>query len=177
MANATKRKTGKPKSEVGKCPKFENCEIRLGTAETRARIVSLIHLGARAFYTSIGWFVIGKGIGSSFFVSLFLFVFPILMDCIYYGFVGRSRKSIIAIETIISVLWALCAVLGLSGVVIVTGGGFVTFADDFIGIKGAVVSTQCLWWLLSSVPFITWVDFSSRYSIKEESKQAERREE
>ncbi len=177
MANTTKRKASKTKSVVDECPKFENCEIRLGIAGTRARIVSLIHLGARAFYTSVGWFVMGKGISSSFFVSLFLFVFPILMDCIYYGFAGKSIKLIIKLETTISTLWALCAVLGLSGVLIVTGDGFLTFADDFIGIEGAVVSTQCLWWLLGSIPFITWVDFSSRYSIKEGSRQAERGEE
>ena len=168
MANTSKRNN--KTANGSKCPKFENCEVRLGIAASKARVVSLIHLGARAFYTSVGWFVIGKGISSSFFVSLFLFVFPILMDCIYYGFIGRSRKIVIMAETLTSVLWALCAILGLSGVITMPSSDFVAFADDFVGIEGITVPTQNLWWSLGSIPFITWVDVASRYSIKDESR-------
>lgn len=156
-----KKNNNKVSVSTSECPRFEYCEIRLGKVATKGRIISLIHLAARAFYTSIGWFVLGNGITSSFFASLFLFVFPILMDCVYYGFLGWSRRLVIVVETSVSVAWALFSLLGLFGVLVIKNNTLVTFSDDFAAIQGFAVSIQLLWWLLGSIPFITWVDFSS----------------
>ena len=165
------KKKNKVTVSNSECPRFEGCEVRLGIAATKGRIVSLIHLAARAFYTLIGWFVLGNGITSSFFVSLFLFVFPILMDCVYYGFLGCSRRVVIAVETLVSVAWAVFSLLGLFGVLVIKEGTSVIFSDSFAAIQGFSISTQFLWWLLGSILFITCVDFSSRLSMDEDLKQ------
>lgn len=153
------------------CPRLEGCEIRLGIAATKARVVSLIHLGARAFYTCIGWFVLGKAESASLFASLFLFVFPILMDCIYYGFLGRSRRLVIITETLVSIAWAMVSILGLLGVLVINDTNLIMFADNFTVIPGITISMQHLWLFLGSIPFITCVDFSSRFSMKDDFKK------
>ena len=170
-----KKKNNRMTVNSRECPRYEGCEVRLGIAATKGRIVSLIHLAARAFYTLVGWFVLGKGITSSFFVSTFLFVFPILMDCVYYGFLGWSRRWVILIETLVSVAWSVFSLLGLFGVIAIKENGIVTFADDFTVISGLSISVNDLWWWLGSILFITCVDFSSRLSIKEDSMQMQRK--
>ena len=57
---------------------------------------ALSHIGGRVIYTIVAWFVLALDVSpTSFFVSLFLFVLPVLMDCIHFGYEGWSIKKII----------------------------------------------------------------------------------
>ena len=86
QSNVKKEKLVPP---VDVCPYFENCDVRLGRAEYLARFRALFHLWVRFIYTIIAWAVLAKSVSStSFFVSLFLFVVPVLMDCVQFGFAG-----------------------------------------------------------------------------------------
>ena len=106
---------------VDACPYFENCDVRLGRAEYIARFQALIHLGVRFIYTIIAWSVLAKGVSStSFFVSLFLFVVPVLMDCVQFGFAGWSREWVVCIELVTCVLWLVFASLGLAGIFVIS---------------------------------------------------------
>lgn len=159
------------------CPFFDNCDIRLGRAEFASKVIALLHLFVRAFYTSVGWFVLGKGITTSFFVSLFLFVVPVLMDCFQYGFAGWSKRWIVKVELFICGLWLLFASLGITTIFIVTEDCFVAAASDFVGFQGKLLSAQWVWWLLSVLPFITWMDFACRYTMTAELHRVKGKEE
>lgn len=103
------------------CQFFDNCDIRLGRAAFKRRIVALIHLTIRMVYTIVAWAVLAKCISSTtFFVSLFLFVVPILMDCISYSFVTWSRKWITNIEILVCIICFLFALFGLTNILEVT---------------------------------------------------------
>ncbi len=150
------------------CPFFDNCAIRLGHAEFANKVIALLHLFVRACYTTVGWFVLGKGITTAFFVSLFLFVVPVFMDCFQYGFVGWSKRWIVKIELFVCGLWLLFSSLGLTTIFIVTEDCFVTVASDFVGFQGKLLSAQWVWRLLGVLPFITWADFACRYTMTAE---------
>ena len=73
---------------------------------------SLSHIAGRVIYTIVAWFVLALDVSpTSFFVSLFLFVLPVLMDCIYFGYEGWSIKQVIQIETYICIIWATFSIL------------------------------------------------------------------
>lgn len=64
------------------------------------------HLGFRFCYTVIAWFVLGRGINeTSFFVSLNLFVVPILMDCLKFTPTTRVRMYIRRAEISVCGFW------------------------------------------------------------------------
>lgn len=170
MSRSTQRKRN-PRNQI---KSKENMQPQ---AERMQHFLSLIHLFGRAIYTIIAWFVLGTGISStSFFVSLFLFIFPMLMDCIQFGFNGWSRRKIIFIESFICVGWALFSLLGLLGVFVITqkeGIFFVTTASSFIGFVGItapMLPIQWIWWLLGTIVFITIVDFACRYTVRIEGR-------
>ncbi len=129
------------------------------------RDVALVHLSVRAFYNSIGWFVIGMDITSTFFVSLFLFVVPILMDSYYYGFAGWSRDKVVKSEIVVCLLWTLVAFLGLAGILAVKDDTVIV-ASNFVVLQGLSFPVHYLWIALGSIPIITWMDFGCRYSVK-----------
>ena len=161
------------------CQFFDYCDRRLGRAAFKGRIVALIHLTIRMVYTIVAWAVLAKSISSTtFFVSLFLFVVPILMDCVSYSFVTWSRKWIIKLEIFICVICFLFALFGLANifeVILVDEVYFISTSKDFIGFQGSLISVQYIWRILAVIPFITVVDFACRYTFKGELSSAKRK--
>lgn len=153
-----------PESEY---PYFEDSDLR---SERLERIWALIHLTVRFIYTFVAWAVLAKGINStSFFVSLFLFIVPVFMDCIQFGFAGWSRRWVVIVEFVVCLAWLLFALFGLAGIFIVSldeGVYIVTTASDFIGFQIPSFPIQWIWFMLASLPFITGIDFACRYSVK-----------
>ena len=161
------------------CQFFDNCDIRLGRAAFKGRIVALIHLTIRMVYTIVAWAVFAKSISSTtFFVSLFLFVVPILMDCVSYSFVTWSRKWITNIKISVCIVCFLFALFGLTNILEVTLVDeiyFISTSKDFIGFQSSLISVQYIWRILAVIPFITVVDFACRYTFKGEFPFAKRK--
>lgn len=131
------------------------------------KVVDLIHLFMRVIYTFLAWFVLGKGISSStFFVSMFLFVFPILLDYLQFYFSGWSRRWLLNAEVLICTIWFMVSLTGLTGVLTVQiedSHYIISAASDFIGFQGDVISVKSLWWFLGIMPFLATMDFACRH--------------
>ena len=127
--------------------------------------MALIHLSVRAFYNSVGWFVLGMDITPTFFVSLCLYVVPILMDSYYYSFSRWSKAKVVTGEIAICLLWTFIAALGLIGIIAVRDTQIVV-SRSFIVLQGLSIPVQYVWLLLGSIPIFTWIDFGCRYSMK-----------
>ena len=127
---------------------------------------SLSHIGGRVIYTIVAWFVLALDVSpTSFFVSLFLFVLPVLMDCIHFGYEGWSIKKIIQIETSICIIWATFAILGLVGIfVVVPNDGVlcIVTSDKFIGFTTPMIPVSYIWGCLGSIVGITVADLMCR---------------
>ena len=134
-----------------------------------SKAIDLIHLLMRVVYTILAWYVLGKGISSStFFVSMFLFVFPILLDYLQFYFSGCSRQWLLNIEVFVCIVWFIFSLLGLTGIFVVqmyNDKYLISTAADFIGFQGNVISLQRLWWLLGTMPFFAAMDFACRRLI------------
>ncbi len=121
------------------------------------------HLGVRFCYTFVAWIVLGKGINeTSFFVSLNLFVIPILMDCLKFSPTTKIRICIRAVELIVCSFWFVFSVLGMMGVFVVAISEeqyILKTATDFIGFQIVGIDLRCIWWGVSSVTFVTLVDW------------------
>lgn len=66
------------------------------------------HLGFRVGYTIVSWFVLGINVSkTAFFVSLFLFVLLLMMDCLKFTPINMIRKRIRNIEVMVSALWVI----------------------------------------------------------------------
>lgn len=127
---------------------------------------ALSHIGGRVIYTIVAWFVLALDVSpTSFFVSLFLFVLPVLMDCVHFGYEGWSIKKIIQIETSICIIWATFAILGLVGIfVVVPNDGVlcIVTSDKFIGFTTPMISVSHIWGFLGSIVGITVADLMCR---------------
>lgn len=121
------------------------------------------HLGFRFCYTVIAWFVLGRGINeTSFFVSLNLFVIPILMDCLKFTPTTRVRMYIRCAEIFVCGFWFLFSVLGMTGVFTVIKFGdqyLLSTAEDFIGFYLSEIDLRYVWRAVVSVTFVTLIDW------------------
>lgn len=129
------------------------------------RLVALVHLSVRAFYNSVGWFVLGMDVTSTFFVSLCLYVVPILMDSYYYSFSRWSKVNIVTKEIAVCLVWTFIAVLGAFGIFAVKDN-MIVVASNFVAFQDISIPVKWLWWALGTIPVITWIDFGCRYSMK-----------
>lgn len=126
-----------------------------------------IYLLLRIFYTICAWFILGMNISNSgFFVSLFLFVFPIFLDSCKLLFEDWVRRWIAILEIGICMIWCLFAILGMFGVFVVAGdssiGYNISTSKDFIGFAIEEISMKAVWRLLISILAITIIDFACR---------------
>lgn len=140
--------------------------------EYRKSFFVLTHIGGRAIYSVVAWFVIALDVSpTSFFVSLFLFIFPVAMDCAESLWTNISIKTVTYIEFIICVFWSSFAILGLVGIFVIIPVDnvlYVTTSDSFIGFAAPIISVSRIWQLLGSVVFITIVDLVCRQKLKKE---------
>ena len=131
------------------------------------------HLGFRFGYTLIAWFVLGKGINeTSFFVSLNLFVVPILIDCLKFSPTTKIRKYIRQAELFVCGFWFLFSVLGMMGVLIVAKSGdqyLLSTAEDFIGFQLTGIDLRCIWRLVASVTLVTLIDWLFKRTRRDEA--------
>lgn len=159
------------------CPFFEDCNIRLGVTERQDNTWALVHLTVRLIYTIMAWAFLAKGISTTFFVSLFLFVVPVLMDCAQFGLEGWSRRGIIKYETLVCLLWTVFAFLGLIGMFVISvedGLYLVKTASDILMPDLYLFNVRSVWMALGTVPLITIIDFASRCIDKQAIMKAER---
>ncbi|WP_156040127.1 hypothetical protein [Alicyclobacillus macrosporangiidus] len=120
------------------------------------------HLGFRIIYTFISWVVLGKSVveGQSFFVSVFLFAIPLLMD--YLKFDTSDRRWIRNTGIAVSMVWVVFSLMGLFGVlsIVSTKMGFVVMVSkDYIQFAGMSCSLSFVWWLLLSCVSLTVFDW------------------
>lgn len=120
------------------------------------------HLGFRVAYTVIAWIVLGKGVnqGQGFFVSLFLFMIPLLMDYMKFDFL--NRKWLRSIGIALSALWTLFSLVGLFGVlsVVATKHGLVVMlSKNYVVYPGLAMSLAAIWLLLLLSVFLTVFDW------------------
>ena len=137
-----------------------------GQEDHKKNFLALSHIGGRFIYTVVAWFVLALDVSpTSFFVSLFLFILPILMDCISFGYKGWSKEKTIRIETAICMFWATFAILGLFGIFVVVpnhGALCIVTSKSFIGFSTPMIPVSYIWNCLGSVVLITAVDLVCR---------------
>ena len=130
------------------------------------------HLGFRFCYTVIAWFVLGRGFNeTSFFVSLNLFVVPILMDCLKFTPTTRVRMYIRRAEIFVCGFWFLFSVLGMTGVFTVIKLGdqyLLSTAEDFIGFYLSGIDLRYVWRAVVSVTFVTLIDWLFKRTRRDE---------
>ncbi len=94
------------------------------------------HLGFRAFYVVIAYFVLGYFRNDGFFTSMFLFALPLGLD--YLSFTPRTkiRRIIRNIALILNVFWIIIGILGLMGIIYIikeeNGNIFISLADAYL---------------------------------------------
>lgn len=127
--------------------------------------MALVHLCGRAAYITVGWFILGMGISTSFFVSMFLFVFPMLLDCLQFLLAGWSRKTIIISEIAFCWICLVFASLGIASVfIIVPDGGvfYITTSSNFVGFSLSPISVTYIWKLLGFIVIMPVIDYACR---------------
>lgn len=87
-----------------------NCIRKL----TSDKPTKLSNLGFRVLYTAAGWWWLGYGVseGSTFFVSLGLFILPLLIDYISFSPPEKMRKYLKGFQITLCVISLLLAYLG-----------------------------------------------------------------
>lgn len=124
----------------------------------------LAHLGVRFAYTCIAWVMLGVGVsvGNAFFVSIFLFALPLLMDYFKFDPEHKIRKWFKRLEILIVGFWALMGIFGAFGafeIVKIEVGLVACSSDKFIALKNLSVPVDTLWYFLGTAVFITAVDW------------------
>ena len=171
MQNSVERTTeetdadlsGNRSGDVSKCPMAGKCSLQFHPLSATDHPNMAAHLGFRLAYTILAWFVLGIGATDrGFFVAVFLFVLPVLMDCMKFTPQTKARTVIKHIEIFIAATWSILSLLGLAGVLIVNPTEtdvVIGTASNFIGFKLSGVPIQHVWISLFSVTFITAVDW------------------
>lgn len=156
-------KTSKIPKEKPRCPLEDKCNVLRHPMASADTPNILAHLGVRFLYTLIAWFILGMGIKEgSFFVSLNLFVIPILMDCWKFLPCTTIRSRIRNAELLICWTWCLFSVLGMMGIFIITKVGdsyFLGTAKDFIGFQFSGLDLKYIWQGTASITGVTLVDW------------------
>lgn len=134
--------------------------------EYKNSFFALTHIGGRVIYSIVAWFVIALDVSpTSFFVSLFLFILPVAMDCTESLWKNVSIRSVIYTEFIVCAIWASFAILGLFSIFIVVPIDnvlYITTSGTFIGFTLPAISVSRVWQLLGSVVFFAVVDLMCR---------------
>ena len=157
-----KRSNKKSTSDDKKiCPIYDKCNLRLhpfSATDVPNRVAQPI---IRVAYTIIAWCFLGYGINEGFFVSAFLFILPILMDCCRFTPITDVRKKIWRGELTVLVIWCMLALLGIIKVFVLQEAdntwGVVT-SEGFIGFQLPFIPLSYVWWALSTVVFAASID-------------------
>lgn len=168
----TNKKNNNKKTDSGKqekqsverdCPMYDYCNIRLHPLASADRPNMVAHLGFRVIYTFIAWMVLAKGISeSAFFVSVFLFALPVLMDCLKFTSTEKARRWIMWGEIAVSGCWCIIALLGMLGILLVqevNGLLMISTSTEFIGFNFGMMPVEKIWRWLGTVLVVTIVDW------------------
>ena len=150
------------KSKNKNCPYYDDCQIRLHPLSSTDKSNAVAHLGFRFLYTILAWCVLGLGISDNFFVSMFLFVLPILMDCVKFKPVDRIRHWINRIEILITGFWSLVSLLGMVGILILEKDGLnwiIKTSENFVGFILTPISVKMIWCYLITTVAVTMIDW------------------
>lgn len=159
------------------CLFYKICKIRLNPFAPADKPNEVAHLGFRFAYTVLAWIVLAKGISANtFFVSMFLFVLPVFMDCLKFVPTTNLRRKINKAEIFVTGFWCVIAILGLFGIFVVEQveeNFIITTAPDFSGFKIEYFSVVIVWRFLISVVAVTMVDWLTTRTNLEEMKLGE----
>lgn len=129
---------------------------------SEARPINLrLVLLVRAGYTIFAWFILAHNVNSNgFFLAMFCFVTPILIDCCDTESSSAIPVRFRLAEIIFLGALMFMSLLGISGVYALKGVGETAriTAVNFIGLLPSF-SIGEMWWILSSVPFVTALDW------------------
>lgn len=133
-------------------------------AQPQDKPTRVASLGWRILYTFISWLVLGEGIlpGRGFFVSLILFIFPLLMD--YLKFVPDTgfRSFLRYAGIIISSVWLLIGIIGTFGILSIVDSQHhlrIMIDQNYIVLGGASFPVSIIWWFIGINVVLTVVDW------------------
>ena len=147
--------------QIGKCPFYDECPIRLHPLSATDNPNMAAHLGFRFFYTLIAWLVLGFKVNEGFFLAMCFFALPVFMDCVKFTPLSKKRKRIILVETIFSGLLFGVSIIGVIGIYQVkkVGETWQIFTKDFIGYLPSGFDISIMWYWLGLIVIITMVDW------------------
>ena len=158
MSNKNKNKN---EIEIGKCPFYEECPIRLHPLSAIDNPNMAAHLGFRVFYTVIAWFVLGFKVNEGFFLAMCFFALPVFMDCLKFTPLNKKRKRIRFAEILFSGTLFAISIIGVIGIYAVekVDGTWQIVTKDFIGYwLGFIVIITMVDWLCneSKLDMVVW---------------------
>ena len=158
----SKEKRGQSVPKDGKiCPLYDKCSVRLHPMTATDNPNMAAHLGFRAFYTFIAWFVLGYKINDGFFLAMCFFVLPVFMDCIKFTPLNKIRKWIRRFEIAVTGALFFISLLGVIGIYALQGinGSWRIVTVSFIGWLPSDFDVGVMWWFLSATVIVTLVDW------------------
>lgn len=122
------------------------------------------HLGFRVVLTFISWIVLGFNVsaGKSFFVSTFLFVFPLLLDYLKFTPHNNRRVWLKNVGTFVTIAFCLVSVFGLFEIFDIknmSGGLILEVSNKFIAMRNASIPLVYLWYCFGACVFLTVFDW------------------
>ncbi len=142
------------------CEFYDGCKYRRNPLTAHDQPNLIAHLGLRVVLTTLSWLVLALNVGDGLFVGIFLFVFPLFIDCLKLTPLTPIRQKIRCAELIVSGLWCIFAVMGLFGILQINVSTMtISTSEAFIGFSLKDIPIQNIWQWLGSAVLLSVVDW------------------
>ncbi len=140
---------------------YETCPYDDASLAISEKSSVFAHLGARAIYVGLTWFLIGNVMpGQSFFSGAFLISLSMILSYVQFMPKESVRKKVYRVGLISSFLWGAISLACMLSTNIDVGTGDIVFKNH-VALKGITINLFWTWIVmgvtLAALPVIDWI--------------------